>query len=148
MTECSNHHPFLSTLRSNGLSGSNMKWSAMYTNLPVNVTVSLPHPRSGDSQGQETFLAISADKQTCNYDTECSNHHPPYLSTLRSKGLSRSKIKCWAICTNLAVNVMAIYIYIYIYIYVFFNIFYVIVVQPLSFWFWHTFWIGKSYMVV
>ena len=46
-----------------------------YTNLPVNATVRLPHPRSGDSQGQETFLAPSADKQTRNYDTECSNHH-------------------------------------------------------------------------
>ena len=29
----------------------------------------------GDSQGQETFLAPSAHKQTRNYDTECSNHH-------------------------------------------------------------------------
>ena len=28
----------------------------------------LPHPRSGDSQGQETCLAPSADKQTRNYD--------------------------------------------------------------------------------
>ena len=36
----------------------------IYTNLPVNVIVRLPHPRSGDSQGQETFLAPSADKQT------------------------------------------------------------------------------------
>ena len=36
----------------------------------------LPHPRSGDSQGQETFLVPSANKQTCNYDKECSNHHP------------------------------------------------------------------------
>ena len=34
------------------------------TNLPVDVIVRLPHPRSGDSQGQETFLAPSADKQT------------------------------------------------------------------------------------
>ena len=41
-----------------------------------NVIVRLPHPRSGYSQGQETFLAASADKQTRNYDTECSNHHP------------------------------------------------------------------------
>ena len=63
-----------------------MKWWAIYTNLPVNNTVRLPHPRSGDSQDQETFLAPSADKQTRNYDTECSNHHPS-LSTLRSKGL-------------------------------------------------------------
>ena len=52
-----------------------------YANLPINVRVRLPHPRSGDSQGQETFLAPSADKQTRNYDTECSNHHPS-LSTL------------------------------------------------------------------
>ena len=29
-----------------------------------------------DSQGQETFLAPSIDNQTCNYDKECSNHHP------------------------------------------------------------------------
>ena len=64
----------------------------IYSNLPVNATVRLPHPWSGDSQGQERFLASSADKQTCNYDTECSNHHPS-LSTLRPKGLSRSKMK-------------------------------------------------------
>ena len=64
----------------------------IYTNLPVNVIVRLPHPRSGDSQGQEKFLALSADKQTRNCDTECSNHHLP-LSILRSKGLSRRKMK-------------------------------------------------------
>ena len=52
----------------------------------------LLNPRSGDSQGQETFLAPSVDKQTRNYDTECSNHHPS-LSTLRSKELRRSKMK-------------------------------------------------------
>ena len=38
--------------------------SHIYTNLPVSDIVRLPHPRSGDSQGQETFLAPSADKQT------------------------------------------------------------------------------------
>ena len=54
--------------------------------------VKLPPPRSGDSQGQETFLVPSVDNQTHNFDTECSNHHRP-LSTLRSKELSRSKIK-------------------------------------------------------
>ena len=59
----------------------------------------LPHPQGGDSQGQETFLASSADKQTRNYDIECSNHHPS-LSTLRPKGLSHSKMKWWAIYTN------------------------------------------------
>ena len=65
----------------------------IYIYIQIDVIVRLPHPRSGDRQGQETFLAPSADKQTCNYDTECSNHHPS-LSTLRSKGLSRSKMKC------------------------------------------------------
>ena len=56
----------------------------IYTDLPVKVIVRLPHSRSGDSQGQKTFLAPSADKQTRNYDIECSNHHPS-LSTLRPK---------------------------------------------------------------
>ena len=32
----------------------------------------------------ENVLAPSADNQTRNYDTECSNHHPS-LSTLRTK---------------------------------------------------------------
>ena len=63
-----------------------------YTNLPVDALVRLLHPRSGDSQGQKTFLAPSANKKTRNYDTECSNHHPS-LSTLRPKGLSRSMMK-------------------------------------------------------
>ena len=31
-------------------------------------------------QGQETFSAPSADKQTRNYDTECSNHYPSLLT--------------------------------------------------------------------
>ena len=43
----------------------------IYTNLPVDVIVRLPHPWSGDIQGQETCLAPSADKQTRNYDIEC-----------------------------------------------------------------------------
>ena len=46
----------------------------IYTNLPVNAIVRPPHPQSADAQGHETFLAPSADKQTSNYDTECSNH--------------------------------------------------------------------------
>ena len=57
--------------------------SDIYTNLPVNAIVRLPHPRSGDSLGQETYLAPSADTQTQNYDKECSNHHSS-LSTLKS----------------------------------------------------------------
>ena len=43
----------------------------IYPNLPRNAIVSLSHPRSGDSQGQGTFLAPPADKQTCNHDKEC-----------------------------------------------------------------------------
>ena len=35
----------------------------LFTNLPVNTIVRLPHPRSGSSQGQETFLAPSIDKR-------------------------------------------------------------------------------------
>ena len=73
------------------------------TNLSANAIVRLPLPRSRDSQVQETFLAPSADKQTRNYDIGCSNYHPS-LSTLRSKGLSRSKIKKLGIYTNLPVN--------------------------------------------
>ena len=64
----------------------------IYVNLPVNAIVRLPHPWSGDRQVQKTFLAPSADKQTHNYEKECSNHHPS-LSTLRSKELSRTKMK-------------------------------------------------------
>ena len=64
----------------------------IYANLPVNVIARLPHFRTGDSQGQKAFLASSADKQTRNYDIECSNHNPS-LSTLRPKGLNHSKMK-------------------------------------------------------
>ena len=110
--ECSNHHPSLSTHRPKGLSGSKMKLWAIYTNLPVDVIVRLPHSLSGDSQGQESFLVPSADKQTRNYDIEFSNHHPS-LSTLRPKELSRSKMKWWAIYTNLPVDIFGIYIHIF-----------------------------------
>ena len=104
-TEGSNHHPSLLTLRPKGLSRSKMKWRAIYTNLPVDVIVRLPHPRSGDGQGQEMFLAPSADKQTCNYDTECSNQHSS-LSTLRPKGLSHSKMKWRAIYMDIYVQLV------------------------------------------
>ena len=53
----------------------------VYTNLPINAIVRLPHPQSGDSQGQETVLAPSADKQTRNYDKECSNHPQSELNS-------------------------------------------------------------------
>ena len=68
--------------------------------VKIKLQVRLAHPRSGDSQGHETFLAPSADKQTRNYNIECSNHHPS-VSTLKPKGLSRSKMKWRAIYTNL-----------------------------------------------
>ena len=67
-TECSNHHPSVSILRSNCLSRSKMKW-AIYTNLPVSAKVRLSHPWSRDSQGQETFLAHPFEDQTFNYNT-------------------------------------------------------------------------------
>ena len=38
----------------------------IYIYLLVNVIVRLSHPRSGESQGQETFLAPPADKQNKN----------------------------------------------------------------------------------
>ena len=67
--------------------------------------VRLLHPRCGDNQSQETFLAPSTVNQTHSYDTEFSLHNPS-LSTLRPKGLSCSKLKWWAMCTNLPVNVV------------------------------------------
>ena len=42
--------------------------------------IRLPHPKSGDSQCQETFLVSSVEKQTRNYHTERSNHYPSQLS--------------------------------------------------------------------
>ena len=48
----------------------NSEYMYIYTNLQTNAIVRLPHPRSGDSQCEETFLAPSADKQIRNYDTE------------------------------------------------------------------------------
>ena len=103
--ECSKDHLFLWTLRLKRLSRSKMKWWAIYTNLPVDVIFRLPHPRSRESQGLETFLAASTDKQTRTYDKECSKHHL-FLSTLRLKRLSLSKMKWWTIYTNLPVYVI------------------------------------------
>ena len=100
-----NHHPLLSTLSPKGFSRSKMIWWAIRTNLPVDVIVRLPHPQSGDSQGQELFLARSADEETRDYDIECSNHHPS-LSTQRPKELSRSNMKSWAIYRYLKMDVI------------------------------------------
>ena len=37
------------------------------------------HALSEVRQGQKTFPASSSDKNTRNYDTECSNHIPSHL---------------------------------------------------------------------
>ena len=46
----------------------------IYANLSRNVIVRLSY------SSQATFVAPSADKQTRNYDTGCSNHHPIALN--------------------------------------------------------------------
>ena len=104
-TEWSNQPPSLSALSSNWLSRSMIKCWAICTNLPVNVTVRLPHPPGGDSQDQETFSASCAYERTHNYDIECSNHRPS-RSTLRPKELSYRNIKWWAMYINLPVNII------------------------------------------
>ena len=50
----------------------------IHTNLPVSTIVRLPYPQSGDSRGQETFLAPFADTQTRSYDTRVLK--PPSFS--------------------------------------------------------------------
>ena len=66
-----------------------MKLWAIYTILAVNTRVRLPHPRSGESQGLETFLASSVDKQIRNYDTRVLKRPSlPIKLNSRSKGLS------------------------------------------------------------
>ena len=49
-------------------------FSDIYAHLLICAVVRLPHPRSGDIQGQETFLAPSAGKQTRNCDKDSSSH--------------------------------------------------------------------------
>ena len=67
----------------------------IYAVFPKNVLVRPPHPRIGDSQGQETFLAPSADKQTCNYDTECTNPPPPWGTA--TGGMGGESLPHWKI---------------------------------------------------
>ena len=74
--EWSNHHSSLSSLRPKGLCRSKIQLWAIYTNLPVNIMVRLPNPRSGYRQSQETFLAPTAEKQTRDHHIEFTNHHP------------------------------------------------------------------------
>ena len=63
-----------------------------FVHISRNTIVRLFHPRSRDSPGQKTFLAHSADKQTGNYDTECSNHHG--LGFLKIIEGGRSRFSC------------------------------------------------------
>lgn len=46
----------------------------MHTNLPRTAIIRSSNPLSADSQGHKTYLALSPDKQTHNYDTESANH--------------------------------------------------------------------------
>ena len=55
-----------------------MKRWAIYTIVPVSAIFKLQDSWSGAGQGQETFLAPYADKQTDNYDTRVLK--PPSLS--------------------------------------------------------------------
>ena len=64
--------------------------SYIYINLAVNAIVRLPHPHNGDSQGQEMFLAPSADKQTRDHDTERSNHIKVYKRDNKTEELQYS----------------------------------------------------------
>ena len=81
------------------------KYICIYTNVPVYSIVRLLHPRSGDSQDQEAFIATSVDNQTSNYDIECSIFHPS-LSTLRSNGLYRSVPTKFTICQQSSYDIM------------------------------------------
>ena len=92
-------------VRPKRLSCSTIKLWSIYTNSVGHVIARLTHPWSTDRQRQETFLESSVDKQTRNYDLKCCNHHP-FKSTLKSKWLISSKIKQWAIYTNLPVIVI------------------------------------------
>ena len=53
-------------------------YTYIYTQI-YKFTSKLPHPRSRDSPGHETFLAPSADKLTRNNDARVLK--PPYLPT-------------------------------------------------------------------
>ena len=50
----------------------------IYTNLSVNTIVRLPHPRSGDSQGQETFLHPLLTSKPPTMTQSAQTTIPPY----------------------------------------------------------------------
>ena len=72
----------------------------------MDVIVRLPHPRSGDSQGQETFLAPSADKQTRIYKYIYKNINRNIYVYI----CIYIYIYIYIVCT---VNIFSVYVYIY-----------------------------------
>ena len=50
----------------------------IYTNLPLNATIRLPHPRSGDSYGRETVLAPSATSKPATMTQSAQTTIPSY----------------------------------------------------------------------
>ena len=50
----------------------------IYTKSPVNPIVRLSNSRSGDSQGKERILALSADKQAVTVTKTAQTTIPPY----------------------------------------------------------------------
>ena len=90
----------------------------IYNNLPVNAIVRLPILRKEIARARKRFQhpLLTSRPPTM---TQCSNYYS-FLSTLRSKGLSHSKIKWWHDHTHLRMYTcvyVCVYIYIYIYIY-------------------------------
>ena len=81
------------------LSHSKMKCSVIYTHKFTsefhNQTTLTINLKAETARRKQTFLAPSADNQTHNYDTKCSDYNPS-LSTLGAKGLNHSKMKWWA----------------------------------------------------
>ena len=53
--------------------------------------IRLSHLQSGDSHGQQTFLAVSADKQTHNYDTKCYIYIYIYIYRERERERERER---------------------------------------------------------
>ena len=75
---------------------------------------------SRDIQGQETFIAPSADNETHNnYDTAVSNHYPS-LSAISHRNWAVERwngdLYTYKLPVNVIVRLPHIYIYIYIYI--------------------------------
>ena len=103
------------------------------SNLPVTAIIRLPHPRSRQSQGQETILAPSPAKQTRNHDTVLKPPSLPINTKFQGiEPLQHEYIYNKYIYINIYIYIYIIYIiyilliyyiymyvlYIYIYIYI------------------------------